>query len=111
MLDAKTLISNSGLCRDNLHLMFSFELIAEDGEARVGRLTTPHGSIGTPSFVSVATHGTVNTLSAHELHGLGVKVIIANCLPIAHQAIKKRFPSLFWSLRIAPVIENLQSLH
>jgi queuine tRNA-ribosyltransferase len=80
MLDAKTLISNSGLCRDNLYVMFSFELIAEDGEARVGRLTTTHGSIDTPSFVSVATHGTVNTLSAHELHELGVQVIIANCL-------------------------------
>ena len=78
MLDAKTLISNSGLCRDKLLMMFSFELIAKDGEARVGKLTTQHGSIYTPSFVSVATHGTVNTLSAHELHGLGVQVVIAN---------------------------------
>jgi queuine tRNA-ribosyltransferase len=79
MLEAKTLVSNSGLCRDNLYPMFSFELIEEDGEARVGKLTTPHGSIDTPSFVSVATHGIVNTLSPDELHGLGVQVVIANC--------------------------------
>jgi queuine tRNA-ribosyltransferase len=58
--------------------MFSFELIAKDGEARVGKLTTPHGPVYTPSFVSVATHGTVNTLSTHELQGLGVQVIITN---------------------------------
>jgi queuine tRNA-ribosyltransferase len=80
MLDAKTLLSNLRVCRDNLLAMFSFELIAKDGETRVGKLITPHGPVDTPSFVPVATHGTLNTLSAHELQGLGVQVIITNAL-------------------------------
>ena len=39
--------------------MFSFEVIAKEGDARVGRLVTPRGVIETPSFVSVGTLATV----------------------------------------------------
>jgi len=59
-------------------LMFSFEVLAEQGRARASRLVTPHGPIDTPSFVPVGTQGTVKTLSAEDLRGMGSQVVITN---------------------------------
>jgi queuine tRNA-ribosyltransferase/7-cyano-7-deazaguanine tRNA-ribosyltransferase len=58
--------------------MFSFELISKDGDARCGKLLTPHGTIETPSFVPVGTQGAVRALSAEDLHKIGAQVIISN---------------------------------
>lgn len=58
--------------------MFSFKLLAKDNDARVGEIVTPHGTINTPSFVPVATLGTVRALSTDDLCELGSQVIIAN---------------------------------
>ncbi len=58
--------------------MFEFEITARDGEARAGRLLTPHGAIETPAFVAVGTQGTVKAVSPEELREIGVQVIIAN---------------------------------
>ena len=38
---------------------FSFELIAQDGYARLGKIYTPKGFIDTPAFMPVGTQGTV----------------------------------------------------
>jgi len=58
--------------------MFSFELLAKDGEARAGKLVTHHGTIETPSFVPVGTKGAVRAVSAADLRKAGTKVIIIN---------------------------------
>lgn len=58
--------------------MFSFDLLAHDKTARVGRLHTPHGAITTPSFVAVGTQGAVKALSPQDLRKIGTQVIIAN---------------------------------
>jgi queuine tRNA-ribosyltransferase len=58
--------------------MFSYELLAKDGEARAGKLITHHGTIETPSFVPVGTQGTVRAVSAGELRKIGTQVIIIN---------------------------------
>jgi queuine tRNA-ribosyltransferase/7-cyano-7-deazaguanine tRNA-ribosyltransferase len=58
--------------------MFSFQSIAHDGHARAGLLTTPHGTIETPSFVAVGTQATVKALSVEDLHQIRSQVIIAN---------------------------------
>jgi queuine tRNA-ribosyltransferase len=58
--------------------MFSFEVMTEDERARFGNLVTPHGSIKTPSFVSVGTLASVNPLSVEELLNIGIQAIIAN---------------------------------
>ena len=34
---------------------FSFELIAQDEKARLGRINTPRGVIDTPAFMGVGT--------------------------------------------------------
>jgi queuine tRNA-ribosyltransferase/7-cyano-7-deazaguanine tRNA-ribosyltransferase len=58
--------------------MFSFEVLAKEGDARAGRLVTPHGGIETPSFVSVGTLGTVKAVTPEELRQIGNQVIITN---------------------------------
>ncbi len=57
---------------------FAFEVTATAGRARRGRLTTPHGEIQTPAFMSVATYGAVRGLSAGDLEALGAQVLLAN---------------------------------
>jgi queuine tRNA-ribosyltransferase len=58
--------------------LFSFEIVAEDGNARAGRMTTSHGVIETPAFVPVATQATVRAVSMDDLEQIGTQVIIAN---------------------------------
>jgi queuine tRNA-ribosyltransferase len=61
-------------------LSFSFEVLAEDlaGAARVGKMTTAHGVVHTPTFMPVGTQGTVKTLSPRELEEAGVDIILSN---------------------------------
>jgi queuine tRNA-ribosyltransferase len=55
-----------------------FELLAQDGAARRGRLATPHGTIETPVFMPVGTAATVKTLEPRDLEALGAGIILAN---------------------------------
>jgi len=57
---------------------FEFEVTAQDGQARCGRLWTPHGAVETPAFVAVGTQATVKTVTPEELRELGVQIVIAN---------------------------------
>lgn len=60
--------------------MPSFRILtrALGSAARRGELTTSHGTIQTPAFVSVATRGTVKALGVDDLCELGAEVLIAN---------------------------------
>lgn len=55
-----------------------FSVLAEDGAARAGLLSTTHGVIATPAFMPVGTQGSVKTLSQGDLRGLGVSILLAN---------------------------------
>jgi queuine tRNA-ribosyltransferase len=55
-----------------------FELLARDGTARRGRLTTPHGSVETPAFMPVGTQGTVKSLTPRDLREVGAQIVLAN---------------------------------
>lgn len=55
-----------------------FELLAQDGKARVGRLRTSHGSIETPVFMPVGTQGTVKAVMPNELESLGTEILLSN---------------------------------
>jgi len=48
------------------------------GGARLGSLTTPHGTIETPQFMPVGTQATVKALTPGDLRSAGVQVILAN---------------------------------
>jgi queuine tRNA-ribosyltransferase len=50
-----------------------------DGKlGRAGVLTTPHGDIPTPAFVTVGTKGTVKALTTDEVKSAGADVVLAN---------------------------------
>jgi queuine tRNA-ribosyltransferase len=48
------------------------------GLARLGTLTTPHGTIDTPQFMPVGTQATVKSLTPGDLHAADVQIILAN---------------------------------
>ncbi len=58
--------------------MKNFKVVHRDGNARVGRLTTPHGVIETPNFNPVGTQATVKALGPRELREIGVQIVLAN---------------------------------
>lgn len=57
-----------------------FELLntAPSSRARLGRLTTAHGVIETPVFMSVGTQGSVKALDPRELREMGTQIILGN---------------------------------
>src|ERR1019366_3574302 len=57
-----------------------FELLKTDAssKARLGRLTTPHGVVDTPVFMSVGTRGSVKAIDPRELHEMGTQIILGN---------------------------------
>jgi queuine tRNA-ribosyltransferase len=55
-----------------------FELLAQDGAARRGRMTFPRGTVETPAFMPVGTYGTVKAMTPEELEGLGAEIILGN---------------------------------
>ncbi|MDQ6712604.1 MAG: tRNA guanosine(34) transglycosylase Tgt [Candidatus Dormibacteraeota bacterium] len=60
-----------------------FELLAEEGGARRGRLHTAHGVIDTPAFMPVGTQATVKALTPDEVRGLGAQVLLGNTYHLA----------------------------
>jgi len=59
-------------------LNFKIEKELEKELGRVGTLTTPHGVIKTPAFVTVGTKATVKALTPEQVKDLGAQVVLAN---------------------------------
>jgi len=57
---------------------FKIEKKLDNGLGRAGVLTTPHGDIETPAFVTVGTKATVKALSPEQVASLGAQVVLAN---------------------------------
>lgn len=55
-----------------------YDVIAQDGAARRGRMVFDRGSVETPVFMPVGTYGAVKTLTPAELHELGAEIILGN---------------------------------
>jgi len=55
-----------------------FKLLKQDGKARLGSLTTPHGIIDTPIFMPVGTQATVKAMTPEELKEVDARIILAN---------------------------------
>jgi queuine tRNA-ribosyltransferase len=55
-----------------------FEVMAQEGAARLARLTLPHGSVDTPAFMPVGTYGAVKGMTPEELEGLGAQIVLGN---------------------------------
>jgi queuine tRNA-ribosyltransferase len=46
--------------------------------ARTGLMSTPHGQVQTPAFMTVATYGAVRGVTPEELAALGAQILLAN---------------------------------
>ena len=57
---------------------FSFRLSGTDGAARLGQITTPHGTAQTPIFMPVATQATVKGLTFDEVRNAGAETVLSN---------------------------------
>jgi queuine tRNA-ribosyltransferase len=59
---------------------FKFEIITKDkkSKARVGKITTAHGIIQTPSFVPVGTKASVRSLSPQDLRDTKTQILFGN---------------------------------
>ncbi len=55
-----------------------FELLARDGAARTGRLTTAHGTIETPAFMPVGTAATVKAMTPEGVAATGARIVLGN---------------------------------
>ena len=55
-----------------------FELLATDGPARTGRLTTPHGVVRTPAFMPVGTAGAMKSMHWREVRDAGADIVLGN---------------------------------
>jgi queuine tRNA-ribosyltransferase len=55
-----------------------FQLLAEDGAARRGRLSFPRGLVETPAFMPVGTYGSVKGVLPGQLRELGAQIILGN---------------------------------
>jgi len=59
-------------------IKFKIEKKMKSGLGRAGVLSTPHGDIETPAFVTVGTKATVKALSPEQVSFLGAQVVLAN---------------------------------
>ena len=57
---------------------FSFELITQDDDARLGKITTPKGIVDTPAFMPVGTQGTVKGIFPDDVKKTGTQIILGN---------------------------------
>lgn len=55
-----------------------YELLFQDQAARVGRVTTPHGSFDTPAFMPVGTNATVKAMTPEEVAATNAQILLCN---------------------------------
>ncbi len=56
----------------------AFEVLAKDGAARRGRLSTAHGLVDTPAFMPVGTGGSVKAMTSEGVAATGARMVLAN---------------------------------
>jgi queuine tRNA-ribosyltransferase len=57
---------------------FQFRLLATDGAARCGEITTLHGTVATPAFMPVGTQATVKGLLPEAVRFAGADILLGN---------------------------------
>ena len=59
-------------------MQFDVHLSDPSSSARLGRLTTPHGSLATPAFTVVGTQATVKGLRPEDVAAAGAQAVLCN---------------------------------
>ena len=57
---------------------FSFTLLKENGNARLGQISTSRGQIDTPAFMTVGTQGTIKSAFIEDVIMSGAQIILSN---------------------------------
>ena len=57
---------------------FSFELLTQNGNARLGKIYTSRGNVNTPAFMTVGTQGTVKGVFTDDVLETGAEIILGN---------------------------------
>jgi queuine tRNA-ribosyltransferase len=57
---------------------FSFKLLKEEKEARLGKIYTQRGNIDTPTFMPVGTQGTIKSAFIEDVKSTGSQIILSN---------------------------------
>jgi queuine tRNA-ribosyltransferase len=55
-----------------------FRLLGQDGAARTGVLTTPHGDVRTPAFMPVGTAGAMKGIHWRDVREAGADIVLGN---------------------------------
>ncbi|SDY07087.1 tRNA-guanine transglycosylase [Citreimonas salinaria] len=63
--------------RDDMALT-DFQVLARDGRARTGAITTPRGTIRTPAFMPVGTAATVKGMMPESVRDTGADILLGN---------------------------------
>jgi queuine tRNA-ribosyltransferase len=71
-----------------------FAVLARDGAARLGRLTTAHGSIETPVFMPVGTAATVKAMTPEAVALTGARLVLGNTYHLMLRPGAERIASL-----------------
>src|SRR5271168_1727273 len=57
---------------------FSFRLLATDGAARAGEITTAHGVVHTPAFMPVGTQAAIKGVHHDDVRASGADILLGN---------------------------------
>ena len=55
-----------------------FDLLGQDGGARLGRMVFPRGVVDTPAFMPVGTYGTVKAMLPRDVEATGAQILLGN---------------------------------
>src|SRR5258708_29904332 len=69
---------------------FAFRLLATDGTARCGEITTPHGPVATPAFMPVGTQATVKGMLPQAVRATGADIVLGNTYQIGRASCRER---------------------
>src|ERR1700732_1955952 len=71
-----------------------FDLLATDGPARTGRLTTPHGVGRTPAFMPIGPAGAMKGMHWRDVRDAGTDIVLGNTYHLMLRPGAERIASL-----------------
>src|ERR1700744_5193362 len=73
---------------------FSSRLIAADGGARTGEVTTAHGLVRTPAFMPVGTQASIKGVHHDDVRASGADILLANTYHLMLRPTAERIAAL-----------------
>jgi len=73
---------------------FSFRLLAVDGAARTGEISTAHGVVRTPAFMPVGTQGAIKGVHHDDVRSAGADIVLGNTYHLMLRPSAERIAAL-----------------